>query len=1105
MHCLTCNTHNVEGARFCNACGGPLGVSCPHCFVHNPLGTRRCVGCDTDLVSQRGALASQSGVERRQLAVLFCDLVGSTELAGKLDLDDLRNVLRNYQDACTEIVSSHGGHVAQYLGDGILVYFGYPISHEDDSLRAVRAAGRIVERIAQLSRDFARAKGVELGVRIGIHTGLVVIGELGSGDRRDSLALGVVPNVAARIQAAAEPNTVVISAATHGLVAGLIECSEPRQRELQGVGETVALYRVIRETGVESRLAAAALTGLAPLVGRRAELERMVEAWGHAEKGERRTVLLLGEAGIGKSRQVHAFKEAIQARPKRVFECRCSVDQSASAFRPVLAAIERELLLTSSVAGDELKGLERAVTSVDLDPREIVPWIAPLLSLPLPESYEPPDVSPFKRRELTLAALLRLLIPPRARLPALLVIEDLHWADASTLELVSLASQDVACGAMLVLTARNSPDGLALDRAGVSIVPLDRMSREEATSLASRTAGGELAAPILESIVSKSDGVPLFVEELTKAEVERKSARPESIEPTSGTAEGSVPPSLRGLLAARLDRLHEAKQVAQFSSALGREFRFDILKAVSPWKESFLQEQLERLEGAGVLLPVTDPNGASFAFTHVLIRDAAYDSLLKASRKRYHAHIADVLTQEFPTLAHTRPELIAQHYQQAELPDRAIAHWQLAANRAIAASAYREAIGHLTQALGDVPLLESAGKRRDLERDLRSLLGTALVATEGYGSQAVKENVARAEELSQLKSSESLEPGADVERDFRAGWGLWAYHIVQAELDAAQRATDRLEALARHASRSDLMLESQVARGINLFYSGSDHTRALMELDAALGEYDDERHRDHAVRFGQDPKAVGAGYAAWILALQGRLNAAVERFRDGLAHASRRGHPFSEGYFVGHAAQLFYLLRDEPRCRELAERAMTIGTERGFPVWLANGGLYDCFSRAARGDASSALSDMQRHLGTFEWIQVFVFKPTRLELLSRIQESSGDLEAALATVTAAAMTADKSGELWCRAELERRSGELMLALGRPTHVVETSFRAALECARKQGALLFELRAASSLAALLEPKNRAEAKALLEPVFVRFAGELQIEDVRNAEQLLARLR
>ena len=688
--------------------------------------------------------------ERRQLTVLFCDLVDSTALAGRLDPEDYREVVRAYQDTCAAIIQRFAGHIAQYLGDGLLVYFGYPQAHEDDAQRAVRTGLGFVEAMETLNSYLGQQHGVRLAVRVGIHTGLVVVGEIGGGGRQEPLALGDTPNIAARLQGLAAPDTVVISAATQRLIQGYFTCQALGAQTLKGVAMPLQVYQVVRATEVQQRFDVAAARGLTPLVGREHEVGLLRERWAQVQVGRGHIVVLSGEAGIGKSRLVQAVQdEIIDAAALRI-EYRCSPYHQHSALYPVIAHLERVLAWRQDeTPAERLCKLEEALQPYPLPLAEVVPLLAALLSLPLPdERYPPLTLTPQRQKQKTLEALLTWLLVLTEQQPVLFVVEDLHWIDPSTLGFLTLlVDQGPTARLLALLTCRpefQPPWGL---RTHLTPIALQRLPQAQIEVMVVQVTGGKALPPaVLQHVVTKTDGVPLFVEELTKTVLESGLLREteEHYELTGPLPPLALPTTLHDSLMARLDRLATVKAVAQLGAVLGRTFSYDLLRAVTLLDKVSLQQALTRLVDAELLYQRGIPPQATYLFKHALIQEAAYQSLLKSMRQQFHQRIAQVLETRFPTAVETQPGLVAQHYTTAGCTEQAVIYWQRAGEQASERSANLEAISHCTTGIELLQTLPATPERTQQSLTLYIALGAALQMARGNAAPKVEQAYTRA-------------------------------------------------------------------------------------------------------------------------------------------------------------------------------------------------------------------------------------------------------------------------------------------------------------------------------------------------------------------------
>jgi predicted ATPase/class 3 adenylate cyclase len=901
--------------------------------------------------------------ERRQLTVLFCDLVDSTALSSQLDPEDLREVVRAYQDTCAKVIARFEGHIAQYLGDGLLVYFGYPLAHEDDAQRAVRTGLGVLEALEQLHTRLTRERGVQLAVRLGVHTGLVVVGDVGGGSRQEQLALGETPNLAARLQGLAAPNTLVISAATFQLLGGFFACQPLGSPLLKGVAQPLAVYRVLYESMARSRLEAAGSTGLTPLVGREQEIGLLLERWAQVKAGVGQVVLLSGEAGIGKSRLVQVLQEHVAAEPQAwLTPCQCSPYHQHTALYPMIALLERVALRferEESLAQKRHK-LEGFLVQYGLPLAETVPLFAALLSLPLPTAYAPLTESPEQQKQQTLRALLTILVRIATQQPVLFVMEDLHWADPTTLALLTLLVDQGPTARILALwTFRPDFRPPWTGRAHLTPVTLPRLPRQQATAMTERVAHGKaLPAEVVAQVVAKTDGVPLFVEELTKMVLESGllEEREDCYELTGPLPPLAIPTTLHDSLMARLDRLATVKALAQLGATLGREFAYDLLQAVSPWDEGTVQRGLQQLVEAEFLYQQGLPPQATYRFKHALIQDAAYQSLLKSTRQLYHQRIAQVLEAQFPETAEAQPELLAHHCTEAGLTAPAVGYWQRAGQRAVERSANVEAITHLTKGLEILTSLPDTLERRQQELDVQLALGPALVVIKGPAAPEVAQAYARAQELCQQVG--------ETPQLFPVLWGLWRFYNNRADYPRARALGERLLRLAQQVHDAALLLEAHHALWGTLLWSGEfAAARAHIEQGRAL--YDPQQHHAHARLYGHDPGVCGLSCAALSLWILGYPDQALQRLREALTLAHALAHPYSLAMTLRWASELHQSRREPQAAHELAEACIVLADEQGFAQELARATIIRGWALTARGQGAEGMAQMHQGLAAY--------------------------------------------------------------------------------------------------------------------------------------------
>jgi class 3 adenylate cyclase/predicted ATPase len=1039
--------------------------------------------------------------ERRQLTVLFCDLVDSTVLASQLDPEEWREVVRAYQDTCAKVIARYEGHIAQYLGDGLLVYFGYPQAHEDDAPRAVRAGLGTVEAIGQLNTRLGRERDIQLAVRLGIHTGLVVVGDVGGGARQEQLALGETPNVAARLQGIAAPNTLVISAATFQLLGGFFAYQSLGTPPLKGVAQPLEVYQVLYESTARTRLEAAGRTGLTPLVGRESEVALLRERWAQVKEGLGQVVLLSGEAGIGKSRLVQVLTEQVASEPQAwLTPCQCSPYHQNTALYPMIELLERVALRfdREESSPQKLNKLEGFLVQYGLPLAEAVPLFATLLSLPLGADYAPLTVSPEQQKQKTLHALLTILLRIAAQQPVLFVMEDLHWVDPSTLELLSLlVDQGPTARILALFTCRPDFTPPWTGRAHLTHVTLNRLPPRQAAELTGRVAHGKaLPVEVVAQVAAKTDGVPLFVEELTKMVLESGllQEREERYELTGPLPPLAIPTTLHDSLMARLDRLATVKGLAQLGATLGREFSYELLQAVSPWDEGTVQRGLHQLVAAEFLYQRGVPPQATYTFKHALIQDAAYQSLLRSTRQQYHLRIAQVMEARFPETAEMPPELVAHHYTQAGLGAQAIPYWQQAGQRALQRSANLEAVSHVTRGLEVLKALPESHERAHQELALHLTLGPALMATKGQTDAEVERVYARARELCQR--------GGETSQLFTALGGLHRFYFGRGELQIARELGEQFLRLAGRQEDPALQLTGHWLLGTPLVWLG-ELTAAHTHFKESIALYDPRQHRRLAFRYGLDPGSASQGYMAYTLWALGYPDQALWWSHKALTLAQEVAHPFSMAYVRLLIALLHSRRREGQATYDRSEATLVLSTEHGFPIWILLGTFMRGYALVMLGQGEEGIAQMRQHQEAW---RATVMGPVFLLLLADAYGTVDQPETGLMVLAEARDARETTGHRLLKPEAYRLQGEFMLAQPDANlWEVETCFRQALDVARRQQAKALELRAAMSLAWLWQQEGkRAEAYDLLTPIYGWFTEGFDTADLQEAKALLDEL-
>ena len=1112
MRCPHCGAENREERRFCAECGGFFSSACPACGFRNEPGEKFCGGCGAALLppsaqARKPALQPQArseaapeapDAERRQLTVMFCDLVGSTALSERLDPEDLREVIGAYREACNGAIARFGGVIAKYMGDGILVYFGYPQAHEDDAERAIRAGLGIVEAV----RELRPLDDLTLQVRMGIATGLVVAGDLiGEGVSEESAVLGDTPNLAARLQTLAEPGTLVIAPATYNLVGGLFEYEDLGNHELKGISTPVRAWRVVGETAAESRFDAAHATGITPLVGREEEIELLLDRWDKAKGGKGQVVLLSGEAGVGKSRIVRSFRERLEEELRNPVLYYCSPFHQNTAFYPAIAQLERTLRFgKEDGAAAKLDKLEAVLGEIGLPGPEIAPILASLLSLPTGERYLAPPLGAGELKKKIFEALAAVIEAMASRDPVLMLIEDLHWIDPSTLELLSLLIERLrSVRVILLLTYRPEFDPPWGGHAHITGLTLSRLSRSESLEMIAEVAGGKaMPEEIIDEIAAKTDGVPLFVEELTKAVLESDllDDAGDQYVLSAPLPPLAIPASLQDSLMARLDHLAPVKEVAQLAATLGRTFSLELLAAVSALEEEALDDALCQLLDAGLIYRHGLPPDVTYEFKHALVQDVAYQSLLKVRRLQFHQRIAEALERRFPETVETQPELLAQHYTAACRLEPAVAYWHRAGQRAVERSANLEAIAHLTKGLELVDDLPDTRERAKKELGMRLTLATALLSTKGFAAPEVEQTYLRGREL-------CLQVG-EVSQLFTVTWGLWLVCQQRGHLTQAQDLADEALALAKQQSDSALLLQAHHAVWTNLFRL-PDFPACREHLDQGHALYCPDEHGSHAFVYGgHDPGVCCLNHAALTLWFLGYADQAQNKAREAMALAETLSHPFSLVLALCFSGFLRQYRREARPAQERSEVTLALCAERGIaPNFAAATRAVRGWAVAAQGHADEGIMDIQEGLQALRATRTEQRKSYLLALLAETYGKAGQADRGLAELAEALESAEQSGERTWEAELHRLKGELLLSRSADNQgQAETCFSQAIAVAQRQSAKSLELRAATSFARLLQAQGKfREARELVQPIYGWFTEGFDTADLKDAKALL----
>jgi predicted ATPase len=938
-----------------------------------------------------------------------------------------------------------------------------------------------------------------LQTRIGIASGLVIIGDvIGEGDGRRPNVVGAAPSLATRLQALAAPNTVLITESTQRQIGTLFEIEDLGPQPLAGFAEPQPAWRVVGESGVVSRFEALR-SGTTPLVGRDEELDLLLRRWQRAKSGEGRVVLVSGEPGIGKSRLTAVLSAHIETEPHTRIRYFCSPHHQDSALYPFIGQLERAAGFTrDDTNATKLDKLE-ALLGDAAEPGDLS-LIAEMLSLSGGERFPPLDLSPHRKKERTLAALLRQLQALVGRQPVLMIFEDLHWIDPTSRELLDLTVEKTAAlPVLLVVTYRPEFQPPWVGGSQVTMIALNRLGRSEGATLVHRLAGNLEALPpdIVNEIVERTDGVPLFIEELTKAVVEAGADRGYasiSAVPASALA---VPATLHASLLGRLDRLGpSAKNAAQVGAAIGRDFSHELLAAAVPLAEPELHEALRRLVEAGLVFQRGVPPAAEYLFKHALVQDTAYSTLLRGPRQALHRRIAEALEQRFPEVVETRPEIPAHHYGEAAVAGKAITYWHRAGKLSVAKSAVHEAVARLRRGLGLLNGLPETRERQQLELDIHVTLTTALMAGKGYADPEVVAALERANRL-------VTETGAvGTPLHFFVLYGLWVSNFTCGAVAAALDHAANFLSIAQSQSSSGPLLVGHRILALSLIVSG-DYPAALANFETAASLHRPDEHRDSAFRYGTDIGVNAFAVMSWALWHRGYPDRSARAADRALAYSRQLGHAHTLAHAFWIAGMAAVFARDVATVCALSNDCVAIASEHGFALWAAQGRVLQGWADSQKGEATTGIARIRDGLAAREAIGDRVHTPFHLALLAEALALAGKIEEALAALDDALARAVASGVRGSNAEIHRLRGELIGHLPHPDLAkAEESFRTALAIAREQGTRGYELRAATSLARLWrEQGRRGEARDLLAPVYGWFIEGFDTPDLREARALL----
>jgi len=1108
MKCLSCNADNPQTNRFCTQCGSELPITCSRCGATSPAHSKFCGECGSKLLTPAGLQRSPttpnleassrpvgtSGApsERRHLTVLFCDIVQSTALAKLLDPEDLSQLMRTYYDRSGEAIGRFDGVIASYVGDGIMALFGYPRAHEDDAERAVRAALQIIE----VSKTVCPKGHPPIRVRIGIASGLVVVGE----DKLHALAreksiVGETPNLAAHLQGVAAPNSILISEATRELVGDVFELEKLELHNLKGRPEIA--WQIVGLKAGTSRFEAHVRT-LTNFVGREQEVALLVDRWQRANQGEGQIVLLAGEAGIGKSRIVETFLQMISGTSQLILRYQCSPYHVDSALYPITTELEHAAHVVSNDAPSvRLEKIESLLKQEGLNLDETLPVLAALLSIGPSDRYPPPDVDPQRRKERTLSALVDRITNLAAKNSVLMIIEDLHWADPTTLEFLSrLILRLEELRTLLVMTHRPEFRPPWTGHVHVSALFLNRLGRRHCRAMVKSIANRKsLPAALMEQIIAKTDGVPLFVEELTKTLLESGLLREESDAwvLTGPLQEFSVPATLQDSLLARLERLPSVKEVSQLGAAIGREFPYKLLAAVSPMSESDLQWALGRLASAELIFARGTPPAASYVFKHALVQDTAYETMLKSKRQELHGRIARALEDAFPEIADTQPEILAHHYTEAVAPKSAVTWWGRAGDLAIKRSADTEAVRHFSRAIDLLRREPESRERDESELAMRIKLSGPLIATRGYVTPELAENYANAWQLcSRLKEEKSV---------FPVMYGQWVIPYVRGDMAAALVNSERFLHQAERQSDSGLLMMGHRIYGSSLVWRG-DAQQGSEHLRQALSLYDAAQHDKLAYTFSQHPRTAALAHLCLAFQHLGFIDQAMDAGWRAISDAKRLGHFNSIAYSLCFVSLLIMLRRDVSTLKTTAGELMQLAKQYRASYWALWAKPMLGWIAAQEGNIEIGIRQMHESAEALQKQNANLWVPQTLLLEAEILGNVTQYQEAHKLLDAAQALIEPLDQRFYEAELHRVRGAVLTAEKPNSPDGMKSFDRAINIARRQNSRFLELRACVSKArASRERGLRDDAREIVTPVFSWFTEGLDTIDLKEARAVL----
>jgi class 3 adenylate cyclase/predicted ATPase len=1112
LKCPRCDFQNIMDAKSCRECGADLTAACTDCGHKVRTAAKFCDECgailalsqvDNEVLSElrssitqplanriRPNIIKMKG-ERKNVTVMFTDISGFTQMSEKLDPEEVINIINSCFNKLTEIIYRYEGTVDKYMGDCIIALFGAPMAHEDDPERAVKTAMEIIESLGELNKSLP----FPIQMHVGLNTGLVVAGSIGSDLRKQYTVIGDTVNTASRIQNAAQPGQILVGENVYRLTKDVFDFAEVGEITVKGKKKPIRVYIPLSIRPQQTRFGKAKARGLTPYVGREDELTSLKSLFTKSVKGEGQAVGIFGEAGIGKSRLLYEFIQHLDSDVSYL-EGHCMPHGRISPYQPFIEVLRQYLGLSVRVIDKEQK--EEDITKQLGSLKEYVSCFEDLLSLPLSDPEYSKLLPPMRRKKI-FEGLIALFQHAATIQPLVLALDDLQWLDETSREfLTSLLDVIGSSRILLMLISRPEFEPPWRKHLSYTSIPLSLLHKTDGYRLIQALFDAPISSELEKFILDRTGGNPFFVEELVRALQEAHAVKLNgSYSFTVSSDKLNIPETVQGVLAARMDRLDgETKNTLQIASVIGCELEIPVLEKVSELKGIKLRKQLDILTGTGFMLTQTQKD-TGYIFKHVLTKDVAYGSLLKSSRRKLHGEVADSMKQLLPRIIETQPELLAYHYTEADLLDEAISYWQLSGKKAIQRSSNTEAVSHLTKGLELLRDLPSTPMHIQQELELLTTLGPALMATKGPGAADVKNIYDRGRAL--------CERVGQTFHLFPILFGLWRFYLLRANFDVARDLGEKLLSLAQHRDNVTFLLDAYFALGAPSFWRG-DFNLAHENFEQVIVLYDPQQHKNHTFLLGQDPLFVCMCYDAFTQWALGYPDQALKKIQEAVAMARGRNHSFSLAYALFGIALIYQLRRDENATRQWAEEVIALSIDKGFPYFSSMSGILRGWSVAEQGNIKEGITLISQSLQAWEITESEVNKTYHLALLAEVHRKNGDIEKGLVVLTEALTTVERNEERWYEAELYRLKGDLLLMHDGAEEEIEGYFSRALEVARKQNAMSFELRAALSLCRLWQKNGKFdEAREMLQNVYERFTEGFETRDLQEAKILLEALQ